>query len=97
MLNDNNLITVDNCKTVIKNSFLDTYNHHKEDTRHNGLLELERLFQADHKCSVLKLYSIKNHLPVIELDSNRIVCIRYWHQLKFDAAEDITMYLLKYS
>jgi hypothetical protein len=96
----NNLIKVDNCKIAIKKAFLSTDLRHNEGKCSNdrvSLLELERLFQIDHQCEVLKLYSIKNTLPLIKLDNNRSVGINYWHQLQFDSPEDVTMFLLKWS
>lgn len=96
----NNSIKVDNCKIAIQKAFLSTYLRHNEGKCSNDrvlLLGLERLFQIDHQCEVLKLYSIKNTLPLIKLDNNRSVGINYWHQLQFDSPEDVTMFLLKWS
>jgi hypothetical protein len=96
----NNLIKVDSCKIAIQKAFLSTYLRHNEGKCSNDrvlLLELEHLFQIDHQCEVLKLYSIKNTLPLIKLDNNRSVGINYWHQLQFDLPEDVTMFLLKWS
>ncbi len=94
---DSNIVDVNQIKGAVQHAMINTYDNRKCCNDRLSLLDLEHFFQIDHQCEVLKLYSIKNTLPLIKLDNNRSVGINYWHQLQFDSPEDVTMFLLKWS
>jgi|SaaInlV_100m_DNA_6_1039743.scaffolds.fasta_scaffold40150_2 hypothetical protein len=58
---------------------------------HNDLIKFQHLYENDHGCSVLKLYSQKHYI------TSKYTDITYWESLQFKSKEDITMFILRWS
>jgi hypothetical protein len=58
---------------------------------HNDLIKFQKLYEKDHECSVLKLYSQKHNI------TSKYTDITYWNALQFKSQEDITMFILRWS
>ena len=58
---------------------------------HNDLLKFQKLYENDHECNVLKLYSKKHYI------SSDVTDITYWDSLQFKSEQDITMFVLRWS
>jgi len=59
--------------------------------RHRDLLEVQRSFETEFNCKVIKLYS-KNLCK-----QSKFTDVRYWDRLEFESETEMTMFLLKWT
>lgn len=59
--------------------------------RNKDILEVQRTFEREYNCRVIKLYS-KNLCK-----KSKYTDVRYWDKIEFDTEAAVTMFLLKWS
>jgi hypothetical protein len=85
-----NSIKLVDIQSPLRNSLHSTQEKHNCKI-HNDLIKFQKLYEEDHQCSVLKLYSQKHGI------SSNITDITYWDALQFNSDEDITMFVLRWT
>ena len=83
-------IDIASIRKPLHNSLKSTHEKHKC-KKHVDLFKFQNLYESDHNCSVLKLYSQRS-APLSEYTD-----IKYWESLRFNSDNDITMFILKWS
>ena len=85
-----NAIKLVNVRSALYKSLEYTHEAH-ECKSHVELFKFQHLYENDHGCSVLKLYSQKHYI------TSKYTDITYWESLQFKSKEDITMFILRWS
>ena len=87
---EDSTVKLDDIQQALRNSLISTQQNHNCKI-HNDLLKFQQLYENDHGCNVLKLYSQTNSML------SNITDITYWDALQFKSDEDITMFILRWS
>jgi hypothetical protein len=89
---ESNIVKTIDIRNALTNSLEHThYLHTDKGNERNQLKNFQHLYESDHDCSIIKMYS-GNHRIL-----SKYTDIRYWHSLQFNSGLDITMFVLRWA